>query len=663
MTFRSVPLPGADRFTTARARRIRFQARSRTVLVATLAALALCACGSEDAPGSERETVPSSGAKPTVSAGSLPSVAPGAAQGLNVLLVTFDTVRADALACYGDERVRTPTVDRLAAQGVLFTRALAPTPITLPSHATLLTGLDPLSHGVRNNGTFQLAEEHHTLAEILGDSGYDTAAVVAAFVLDARYGVHQGFASYDDDVHLDGVAAGEGHFRERNATQVTDRALEWLAKHDANAPEKPFFLWTHYFDAHAPYNAPAEHILPGLNTDPNAPYDADLLRGRYLSEIAYADAELGRLLESLGEERLANTLVVFTADHGEGLGEHGEFTHSRLIYDSTMRVPLVISSPKLFARAAVVDDRVVGLVDVAPTLLSMLGLQARTKLDGQSLFEAPRDGERTIYGESMVTFYNHGWAPLHSLSRLGDKAIRAPRPEYYDVRKDPAELQNLHATQRATAEPLLAKLETTLGAAKSVRPAERELESDEAKGLAELGYSRSTPSGSTAGSIDPKDAIVTWAVLTNAQTYSAQGQYDRALADVRRVLATNPNDPFAWETEYVVHLRRGALPEAETALRKVVELYPTSEALVRLAWLYYQQSKFAECEAAAAQAEKLEPDHGDIFLIRGELHYRAQRYEEALEQFERALLVDPGRVAEKARKGIDAARKALPGGS
>jgi choline-sulfatase len=629
--------------------------------MAALAALALCACGSEDA-SKPNSSAPASSSSPAVLAGGVPTVAPGAAKGFNVLLVTFDTVRADALGCYGEKRVRTPTVDRLAAAGVRFTRALAPTPITLPSHATLMTGLDPLSHGVRNNGTFQLAAEHATLAEMLGESGYDTAAVVAAFVLDARYGTSQGFASYDDDVHLDGAAPGEGHFRERNATQVTDRALAWLAKHDANAPEKPFFLWTHYFDAHAPYNAPAKHVLPGLNTDPSAPFDPDVLRGRYLSEVAYADAELGRLLDALGEERRARTLIVFTADHGEGLGEHGEFTHSRLIYDATMRVPLVLSCPELFADAAVVEDRVVGLVDIAPTLLSLLGAPPRTKLDGQSLFEAPRDEERTIYGESMVTFYNHGWAPLHSLSRVDDKVIRAPRPEYYDLRTDPAELQNLHGVRRVLANPLLERLETTLSAARSPRPAERELDGDEAKGLAELGYSRSTPSGSTAGTLDPKDAIVSWAVLTNAQTYSAQGQHDRALADIRRVLETNPNDPFAWESEYVVHLRRGALPEAQAALLEVVKLHPTSEVLVRLAWLYYQRGLLAECEAAVARAEKLEPDHGDIFLIRGELHFHAQRYDEALEQFERALLVDPARVAEKARKGIEAVRKARSGG-
>ncbi len=585
----------------------------------------------------------------------------GAARGMNVLLVTFDTVRADALSCYGEKRIQTPTVDSLAANGVRFERALAPTPITLPSHATLFTGLDPLSHGVRNNGTFKLASEHVTLPETLAAQGYDTAAVVAAFVLDKRYGVDQGFASYDDEVHVDGQAPSEGHFRERNATQVTDRALEWLDHHQANRGADPFFLWTHYFDAHAPYQAPAEHVIPGLNTDPNAPFDYAVLRGRYLSEVAYADAELGRLLEGLGPERRANTLIVFTADHGEGLGEHGEFTHSRLIYDSTMRVPLIISSPKLFRGSLVVSDRVVGLVDVAPTLLSLLGIAAPKAVDGKALFADTLEPERTIYGESLVTLFNHGWAPLHSLSRVADKHIRAPRAEYYDIVRDPGELENLFGARGDRSAPLVAALDARLKGASAAVPREPELDSEIAKGLAALGYSRSTASQSGAGAIDPKDAIVTWAVLTNARGFSAQGQHERALADVRRVIDFNPADPFAWETLYVVRERRGMLTEAEAALRKLLELHPTSEAAVRLAWLLYKQSKFSECERIVAWAESLEPEHGDIHLIRAEIAYHERRYDEALREFERALAADPGRVAERARKGIESAQSALRG--
>lgn len=614
---------------------------------AVFCAALLSSCG--DSPSTPAPSTSTSAATP----------APGAAKGFNVLLVTFDTVRADAIACYGEENVRTPTIDALAARGVRFERALAPTPITLPSHSTLMTGLDPLAHGVRNNGTFQLAAEHTTLAERLDAAGYDTAAVVASFVLDARYGIAQGFAQYDDDVHVDGVAAGQGHFRERRAAQVTDRALAWLGARDGT---RPFFLWTHYFDAHAPHQAPAPFALTGAEADPNAPFSYELYRKRYLAEVAYADSELGRLLRGLGDEQLARTLVVFTADHGEGLGEHGEFTHSRLIYDSTMRVPLILSCPALFPSARVVADRVVGLVDVAPTLLELLGVDAQAHFDGRSMLSAAPDPSRAIYGESMVTLYNHGWAPLHSLSRLGDKAIRAPRPEFYDVRADPGELRNLYESRREAATSLLSKLEVHLAKGPTVAPSEKPLDAKVAKELAQLGYSRSSAGGSAVATIDPKDAITSWAVLSNAQTFAAQGQTDRALADIARVLASNPNDPFAWESAYVVREQRGELDQAEAALRKVIELNPSSEVFVRLGWVCFKQSKLAECDAAIAAAEALEPAHGDIFLLRGERLFVEQRYAEAREQFELALTKDPARADEKARRGIEAVDAKLRGG-
>jgi len=638
---------------------VRPPAATRALL--TLAFAALCACGDESQSGSSsasssRSVGGSSASSKAAESKALPAT--GVAAGFNVLLVTLDTVRADALGCYGERLVRTPNIDRLASHGVRYERALAPAPITLPSHATLLTGLDPISHGVRNNGTFRLDESRNTLAEQLREHGYDTAAVVASFVLDSRFGLAQGFSTYDDDLSVDGVSAGEGHYVERKADRVTARAIDWLAK----PHEQPFFLWTHYFDAHAPYAAPTEFLPAGVNLDPNAPFDPQLNRARYVAEVSYADSERGKLLDAIGEERLRRTIVVVTADHGEGLGEHGEYTHSRLIYDGTMRVPLIVSNPVLFDGARVVKDRVVGLVDVMPTLVGVLGVEAHNAFDGEDLFRAPADPQRGVYGECMATLYNHGWAPLHSWSRVGDKFIQAPRPEYYDIARDPAESQNLYRVQGAKAQPLSQALSARLKRAESSAPKEREMTPDEARTLAELGYSRSTPAAEGAGVLDPKDAITTWAVLTNAQTFSAQGQFDRALADIARVLQTNPADPFAWETSYVVHLRRGELEEAEKSIRRGLELNPTSEGYVRFAWLLIQRGKFNECEPVLKLAERLEPNHGEIFLIRGELLLRDGRDAEALEQFELAARVDPVRTKDKAKLGIDAARAKLRAG-
>jgi arylsulfatase A-like enzyme/predicted negative regulator of RcsB-dependent stress response len=601
-----------------------------------LAALAALACGGCGAGGPGGDVPASSGA--------------GSARGFNLLVVTFDTVRADAIGCYGDPQAATPVVDGLAARGVRFAHAVAPAPTTLPSHATLMTGLDPPSHGVRNNGTFTLADERVTLAEMLRERGYATGAVVAAFVLDRRYGLAQGFESYDDALHEDGVDAGEGHFLQRTADRVTDGALAWLAAHGT----EPFFLWVHYFDAHAPYRPPGAFMpASGVGRDPHAMFDAAISRAMYLGEVSFADSELGRLLAALGDERLRRTLVVFAGDHGEGLGEHGEFTHSRLVYEASMRVPLIFSCPALFDRGHVVDDRVAGLVDVLPTVLSMLGIQSGGALDGVALNVAAADPARAIYGESLVPLLNHGWAPLFCLRRLDDKLIGAPRPEYYDLRADPRELRNLHAQ----SPPAAAELERALSArlASSLPPGaaqERALGRDEERRLAALGYSRSVRRGADYGVLDPKDMIVTWAVLSNAQTYSAQGDFDRALAEVDKVLALEPNDAFAWETAYVVHLRKQSLEEAEGCLRRVLELNPTYDGYVRLAELLLQRGTFDEFEAVLAKAAGLDPLHGDVFLIRGDRYLGEKRYDLAREQFERALAVDPARAAAGARRGL-----------
>jgi len=614
-------------------------------LCALSAALALVAC--------ERKSTPSA---PVVSVGAPRA---GAASGFNVLLVTLDTVRADALGCYGDAKARTPVLDRLARTGVRFERALAPAPITLPSHATLMTGLDPLSHGVRNNGTFRLAAEHLTLAERLTAQGYATGAVVSAFVLDARFGVDQGFATYDDELHLDSAAPREGMFRERRANKVTDRAREWLTAHERTSPGKPFFLWTHYFDAHYPYEAPPQFLPPGVSNDPAQPYSAERVRAQYLAEVAFVDAELGRLLDALGPERLARTLVVVTADHGESLGAHGEHTHSRLIYDGVMRVPLIVSSPALFPTPLHVTTRVVGLVDVAPTLLELLGIApGAARFDGRSLFDATPDPERAIYGESLVTYYNHGWAPLHSLTRLEDKVIRAPRPEHYDLKRDPLERDNLMMKSPARGQPLLARLEKLTG--RDAAPVESGLGAADARELAALGYTRSAAQPGAAKA-DPKDAIVTWAMLTNAQVASAAGRHDEALREIRKVLAQHPGDAFAWESEYAVQNRRGAFEEARAALEHVIELNPSAEVYVRMAWLQLQLERRPECERALAAAELLEPEHGDIALIRGEWLFKERRFEEAREQFERAIAIDPARTTERAAMGIRAVEEALAG--
>jgi choline-sulfatase len=593
----------------------------------------LSGCGKEDGPAS-------SGAA---------AAAPGSARGFNVLLVTFDTARADAFGCYGNPDARTPVVDRLASRGVRFERTVSPAPITLPSHASLLTGLEPLSHGVRNNATFRLAEEHVTLAEKLREAGYATAAFVGSFVLDARYGLEQGFAEYDDEIGAD-ASPTDGHFLQRPADRVTDAAIAWLGQEREQPRVAPFFLWVHYYDAHAPYQPP-KAFAPPPPADPLAPYDPAENRARYLGEIAFADSQLGRLLDAIGEQQLERTLCVVTSDHGEALGEHGEFTHTVFVYRSTMAVPLIVSCPGLFESGRVVSDRIAGLVDVAPTVLSLAGGPPLPRTDGVDLF-ASSDPERAVYGESLVPLYNYGWAPLHFLERLDDKLIRAPKPEYFDLEQDRSEARNLYASAPPAARELEAALAAKLQRAGGTPARERELSPDEARDLAALGYTRAESRPDVLGVLDPKDMMPAWGALQNALTFSAQGDAERARATVESVIRFDPTNAFAWETAYVVHWRSKELDQAQASLERMLQLRPTADGFVRLAEVRSQRGDGAGCDAALALALELDPKLGEALLLRGDRHVAEHRPDRARADYEQAIAVDPLRSEHAARERL-----------
>src|SRR5262245_7892744 len=311
----------------------------------------------------------------------------------NVLLVTLDTVRADHVGCYGAASASTPTLDRLAASGVRFNTAVAHAPLTAPSHASILTSRTPLGHGVRDNGAYVLPQGVRSVAEDFAKAGYRTGAFVSGFPLTRRFGFDRGFATYDD--HLPrGTDPRRTAYAERNAAGTTDAALKWL---DA-APAQPFFLWVHYFDAHAPYEPPAEL--------------AARTGSAYAGEIAFVDSQVARLAARID---IARTLVLVTADHGESLGEHGEDTHGIFVYDSTLRVPFLVAGPGV--PSAVTPPTVARGIDVAPTLLDLAGI-ATTGMEGRSLrpaFTGTRMDDAPTYSESLHPLLQYGWAPLHSL--------------------------------------------------------------------------------------------------------------------------------------------------------------------------------------------------------------------------------------------------------
>ncbi|MDJ0849241.1 MAG: sulfatase-like hydrolase/transferase [Myxococcota bacterium] len=432
------------------------------------------------------------------------------------MLVSIDTLRADHVGCYGARRAHTPHLDSLATRGVRFDVALSPAPLTLPAHASLMTGVDPPRHGVRHNSVHRLGAELPTLAERLAGAGYATAAFVGSLVLDRRFGLARGFAVYDDRTG-GGVSASTG-YAERPADQVADAVLAWLAE----APDR-FFLWVHFYDPHASY-APPPGFASAFASHP------------YAGEIAFTDAQLGRILAAI-EARWGETgtLVVATSDHGESLGEHEELTHSYTIYEATQRIPLILAGPGL--PEGVVAPGPVALVDVAPTLLALAGAPALEESRGRDLREALAEGgsgSRPIYMETLAPHLDFGWSALFGL-RSGDwKYIRAPRRELYALGDDPRETRDRAAAEPERVAELDALLEGWLGAQQQFAGPARVAPEDRAR-LRSLGYVVPEEPAALDGSTpltgpDPKDRMSVLLELGRAQAALDGGKAAEALA-------------------------------------------------------------------------------------------------------------------------------------
>lgn len=483
--------------------------------------------------------------------------------GPSVLVVTIDTLRADHLGVYGHERARTPAIDGLAAAGVRFSRAFATTPLTLPSHSSIMTGLYPPRHGARDNGIFRLAAENVTLAERLSELGYDTAAVVGAFVLERRYGMDQGFATYDDGFTR---RAFEDGFLERPASEVADRAIAWLENH----AERPFFLWAHFFDPHAGYAPPA-------------PYDAQFSDAPYDGEIAYTDAQLGRILAWLAAHGRDDVVVVVTSDHGESLGEHREDTHGYGLYDATLAVPLLVRGPGVPAGRVV--SQVVSNAGVTPLILDLVGAAIPEGLDGHNLArfwaaEPPADSP-PVYAETLATRFAYGWAPLYAIRTQRYHYVRAPRPELYDVEHDPAQLRNLLAEGGSSADSLLAVLDpvrATLDGILQAQPDQLQgtpLTDEERRNLEALGYLRSGPDRPSTA-MDPKDGLRWLRVFVDAKHARSAGDYVEAESLLRKALAVMPESRDVLHEYALLAMDLGRNEEALAHAERALELSPAS---------------------------------------------------------------------------------------
>lgn len=548
-------------------------------------------------------------------------------QAPNVLLVTLDTVRADHLGCYGFPGARTPVIDALARRGTRFGTAVSHSPITGPSHASILTGLTPLRHGVRNNSDYALPATVPTLPEALGRGGYRTAAFVSGFPLERRFGYDRGFEVYDDAFPR-GTDPRRAPYVERRADLTTFAALKWLD--GTTGSEAPWFLWVHYYDPHSPYEPPGDYARAFADR----PYDG---------EIAFADSQLGVLLRRLDERGLTGrTLVVVTADHGESLGEHGEATHGMFVYDSTLRVPWVLAGPGVPAGGVAT---VVGrLVDVAPTVLDYAGLPAPASIEGRSVrpaIEGRSMSDEPAYAESLFASLHLRWAPLYAWRTAAWKLVEAPRPELYDLRADPAEQADRAAAEPSRVEglrrPLLAALRAPTPEAVTV------IDAEAAGRLRSLGYLGGGPfSPATAASRrDPKDALPLVAHLERGMELA---RIDPA-ASVRELTAVLKDAPEAVLARRYRAVALGVLGrpgEAVADMRAIEQAGPlTAEDLVVLADSLRLAGRTDEALAALDRASALQPRLVPAWLARGDVLVAARRTKEAAEAFGKVLEITP----------------------
>ncbi len=551
----------------------------------------------------------------------------------DVLLVSLDTFRADRMEAYGGAPGLTPNLDALASGSVVFLDATAPTPITLPSHASLLTGRYPTATGVRNNGTFVLPEEETTLAEVLRAQGWATAAVIAAFPLHARYGLGQGFDRYDDELPEARPETGKAlpiYFSERRASEVADRALtQW-----ERMAGSPRFLWAHFFDTHAPYDAPE----PAGRRRPDHPYDA---------EAAYLDEEFGRLLRGVRASS-PDAIVIVVADHGESLGEHGEKTHGVFVYQSTIRVPFVLSAPGLLPSGAVAEEPV-SLVDLVPTLLDLLGLPPLEKVDGASLLPLVRGGPaptRPVYAESYLPRLQFRFSELTMLRRGPLKYIDAPTPELYDLASDPSEIRDLSAghpdlvdlAERLAAFTSSADEDASARAVGTLDPeAEARLRS---LGYTSAGTLRTVP-GEGRGR-DPKTMVDYLRDYDRAVGLVASGKFDEGTEILRSLAARAPENFMVRYQLAAARLVAGRLAESAEDARAVTEVAPEFwGGHLLLAEIEAQRGEIDGAIRAYGAAAETAPQLAEPRFALGRLLESVGRFDAAGDAYLEALSLEP----------------------
>jgi arylsulfatase A-like enzyme/Tfp pilus assembly protein PilF len=547
---------------------------------------------------------------------------------LNVVVVTLDTLRADRLGCYGFRGVETPNIDAVASEGVLFEQATSTAPMTLPSHASIFTGLIPPHHGVRDNGGFFVEETATTLAERLKDAGWTTGAFVGAWVLDSKWGLGQGFDHYSDRFDLSKYRVVNLGTVQKKGDEVMDLALAWLE----GVKARKFFAWIHLYDPHTPYDPPE----PFLSRYPGQ---------KYVGEVAYTDHVVGRLFAWLkGAGLWERTLLVLLADHGESLGEHGENAHTFFVYDATQHVPLVVRTPW--------GDRgrnrsQVSTVDLMPTVLDLVGLPPQPETDGRSLarhvLHPAADSPGLAYAETYFPRFHYGWQHLRAVRDGKWKYIEAPTPELYDLQQDPGETKNVHGAFSSQAEELRLRLESMAGSGVQAAPDEASLDPETLQRLAALGYVGGGPKVDPEAVLpDPKDKIGLFERIGDARALAKKEKLEEAVAAMRAVIAEDPGiiDAHTALGGWLRELKRPE--EAVAAYRRALEIDPRNEgALASLAEVYRAQGKPEAAIEGYRTVLKLEPRQPHMWYQLATLYLDLGRETEARKTFEEALRHNP----------------------
>jgi choline-sulfatase len=545
----------------------------------------------------------------------------------SVVLITIDTVRADHVGAWGDRDAATPNIDALAKEGVRFDEAISPVPLTLPAHASLLSSILPLHHGVRNNGGAAFPGNRETLAGLFRQNRYRTAAFVGAFVLDHRFGLDGGFDVYDDAIPRNPAASSQFE-AERRGGDVVDRALTWLQQKDS----RPFFVWVHLYDAHAPY-------------EPPEPYRTRFSQRLYDGEIAYVDEQIGRIVAEVRRQGVENeTIVAVVGDHGEALGEHGELTHGLLLYEPTLRVPLIIYAPALLPPSVV--HQPTSTVDLATTISALAGYRFPDgNRDGRDLSAALMKGSEpppsNPYSETEYpkTF---GWSGMRALRRGSDKLIASPEPELFDLTGDPGETRNLLGERRRVYFDLQRILSSLEKSAVPTQPPT--VDAETRSKLASLGYVAPTApaSAGAASAGDPKRMAPLFRKFEESNWALNDGKPEAAIAALREVVAADPRNSVFRASLARALRQEGKLAEAIPLYRQAVALQPDDpEAWYNLAVALQEAGLLKEASTAVREAIRRDPRRPEAHDALGIAYSEGGDLVHARDEFKRALEIDP----------------------